>query len=261
MIESKRFWIVVSLSSAARMPLPGATSAFAVSCSSLFVTWRSGWDAGSVRLSLAGWWRCPPRPYPARLAAPTHHSTSRVARVRDRAAMRTRICIGARGGSSVELWWLGDAAETTAADQRHVDRDRHPARARAGPCDQGPRRTGLRARVRRRRRCRRADLVLAAEVAQAEKLSVALIEQPYRVAGRRSPAPAPQLDAAWIAVVAHLRAKTLKGFRSCAVGARRARASRAGPPRRPARSGAVPGVPASPAGPPRGDPGRTSSTP
>ncbi|MGA8722607.1 MAG: alpha/beta family hydrolase [Solirubrobacteraceae bacterium] len=56
------------------------------------------------------------------------------------------------------------------------------------------------------------DLVLAAEVAQAEKLSVALIEQPYRVAGRRSPAPAPQLDAAWIAVVAYLRAKTLKGL-------------------------------------------------
>jgi uncharacterized protein len=56
------------------------------------------------------------------------------------------------------------------------------------------------------------DLVLAAEVAQAEKLSVALIEQPYRVAGRRSPAPAPQLDAVWIAVVAYLRAKTLKGL-------------------------------------------------
>ena len=36
-------------------------------------------------------------------------------------------------------------------------------------------------------------------------LSVALIEQPYRVAGRRSPAPAPQLDAAWTAVVSYLR--------------------------------------------------------
>ena len=55
------------------------------------------------------------------------------------------------------------------------------------------------------------DLVLAAEVAQAAKLSVALVEQPYRVAGRRSPAPAPQLDAAWIAVVEHLKAKPLKG--------------------------------------------------
>ncbi len=56
------------------------------------------------------------------------------------------------------------------------------------------------------------DLVAAAEVAQAEKFSVALVEQPYRVAGRRSPAPAHQLDAAWIAVVAHLRAKALKGL-------------------------------------------------
>ena len=56
------------------------------------------------------------------------------------------------------------------------------------------------------------DLVAAAEVAQAQKLSVALVEQPYRVAGRRSPAPARQLDAAWIAVVAHLRAKPLKGL-------------------------------------------------
>jgi hypothetical protein len=55
------------------------------------------------------------------------------------------------------------------------------------------------------------DLVLAAEVAQAAKLSVALVEQPYRVAGRRSPAPAPQLDAAWIAVVEHLKAKPVKG--------------------------------------------------
>ncbi len=55
------------------------------------------------------------------------------------------------------------------------------------------------------------DLAMAAEVAQAAKLSVALVEQPYRVAGRRSPAPAPQLDAAWIAVVEHLKAKPLKG--------------------------------------------------
>jgi predicted alpha/beta-hydrolase family hydrolase len=55
------------------------------------------------------------------------------------------------------------------------------------------------------------DLVAAAEAAEAEKFSVALVEQPYRVAGRRSPAPAHQLDAAWIAVVAHLRAKPLKG--------------------------------------------------
>jgi predicted alpha/beta-hydrolase family hydrolase len=51
-----------------------------------------------------------------------------------------------------------------------------------------------------------SDLVTAADAALAEGVSVALVEQPYRVAGRRSPAPAPQLDAAWIAVLEHLRA-------------------------------------------------------
>jgi predicted alpha/beta-hydrolase family hydrolase len=40
----------------------------------------------------------------------------------------------------------------------------------------------------------------------------ALVEQPYRVAGRRSPAAAPQLDAAWIAIVEHLRANELAGL-------------------------------------------------
>jgi hypothetical protein len=49
------------------------------------------------------------------------------------------------------------------------------------------------------------DLVAATEAALAEHVSVALIEQPYRVAGRRSPAPAKQLDAVWISVVEHLR--------------------------------------------------------
>lgn len=36
-------------------------------------------------------------------------------------------------------------------------------------------------------------------------LTAALIEQPYRVAGRRSQAPATQLDAAWVAIVRQLR--------------------------------------------------------
>ena len=49
------------------------------------------------------------------------------------------------------------------------------------------------------------DLVKAQTAALAEGFSVALVEQPYRVAGRRSPAPAHQLDAAWIAVIEHLR--------------------------------------------------------
>jgi uncharacterized protein len=50
------------------------------------------------------------------------------------------------------------------------------------------------------------------EAARSAGLSVALIEQPYRVAGRRAPAPANQLDAAWIAVVAQLRAGPLSGL-------------------------------------------------
>jgi uncharacterized protein len=56
------------------------------------------------------------------------------------------------------------------------------------------------------------DIVKAAEAARAAGLSVALVEQPYLVAGRRSPAPAPQLDAAWTAVVEHLRAGDLEGL-------------------------------------------------
>ena len=49
------------------------------------------------------------------------------------------------------------------------------------------------------------DLVTATKAAQEAGVSVALVEQPYRDAGRRSPAPAKQLDAAWIAVVERLR--------------------------------------------------------
>jgi len=56
------------------------------------------------------------------------------------------------------------------------------------------------------------DLVAATEAALAESVSVALVEQPYRVAGRRSPAPASQLDAAWIAVLTHLRRNELSGL-------------------------------------------------
>lgn len=56
------------------------------------------------------------------------------------------------------------------------------------------------------------DLVAVTEVALAEGVSVALVEQPYRVAGRRAPAPAKQLDAAWTAVVGHLRAGELRGL-------------------------------------------------
>jgi predicted alpha/beta-hydrolase family hydrolase len=56
------------------------------------------------------------------------------------------------------------------------------------------------------------DLVAVADAARAARFSVALVEQPYRVAGRRSPAPAARLDAAWKAVVEHLRDGELRGL-------------------------------------------------
>ena len=56
------------------------------------------------------------------------------------------------------------------------------------------------------------DLVAATEAANSAGLTVALVEQPYRVAGRRSPAPARQLDAAWTAVLERLREDTLLGL-------------------------------------------------
>jgi predicted alpha/beta-hydrolase family hydrolase len=56
------------------------------------------------------------------------------------------------------------------------------------------------------------DLVATTQAARSQGTSVALIEQPYRVAGRRSPAGAPQLDAAWIAVVERLTTDELSGL-------------------------------------------------
>jgi uncharacterized protein len=56
------------------------------------------------------------------------------------------------------------------------------------------------------------DLVAVMEVAFSEAVSVALVEQPYRVAGRRSPAPAGHLDAAWSTVVDRLREDDLEGL-------------------------------------------------
>ena len=56
------------------------------------------------------------------------------------------------------------------------------------------------------------DLVAVTKAAVARAISVALVEQPYRVAERRSPAPAAQLDAAWIAVVEQLATGRLAGM-------------------------------------------------
>ena len=49
-----------------------------------------------------------------------------------------------------------------------------------------------------------ADLQAATQAALEQNVTVVLVEQPYRVSGRKSAAPAPQLDAAWIAVVEQL---------------------------------------------------------
>ncbi len=48
------------------------------------------------------------------------------------------------------------------------------------------------------------DLTAATRAATATGMQVALVTQPYRVAGRRAPAPARQLDEAWLAVAKHL---------------------------------------------------------
>ena len=52
------------------------------------------------------------------------------------------------------------------------------------------------------------DLQAAQQAALETGASVALVEQPYRVAGKKSPPRAPKLDVAWTAVLATLRADT-----------------------------------------------------
>jgi len=52
------------------------------------------------------------------------------------------------------------------------------------------------------------DLRALATVAPPGGVTVIRIEQPYLVAGRRSPVPAPQLDEAWVAAVAAARERT-----------------------------------------------------
>jgi uncharacterized protein len=52
------------------------------------------------------------------------------------------------------------------------------------------------------------DLVAVRDAASRAGVSVALITQPYRVAGRRAPPPAAHLDQAWTATVAALRGRS-----------------------------------------------------
>jgi predicted alpha/beta-hydrolase family hydrolase len=56
------------------------------------------------------------------------------------------------------------------------------------------------------------DILAVRDAALTAQVAVARITQPYRVAGRRSPAPAPRLDEAWLAAVAALRGQ--RGLRS-----------------------------------------------
>lgn len=56
------------------------------------------------------------------------------------------------------------------------------------------------------------DLVATTRAVTAAGVHVALVEQPYRVAGRRAPAPAGQLDSAWLAVAAHLAQGVFAGL-------------------------------------------------
>jgi predicted alpha/beta-hydrolase family hydrolase len=56
------------------------------------------------------------------------------------------------------------------------------------------------------------DLLAARGAALDERIAVARVEQPYRVAGRRAPPRAPQLDSCWSAVVEHLAGHDLAGL-------------------------------------------------
>ena len=56
------------------------------------------------------------------------------------------------------------------------------------------------------------DIQAATQAATESGVAVALVEQPYRVAGRRSPAPAGQLDTAWTSVIAQLQEGELAGL-------------------------------------------------
>lgn len=56
------------------------------------------------------------------------------------------------------------------------------------------------------------DLAATAAAATETGVAAALLEQPYRVAGRRNQPPARQLDAAWLAAIAELRASHLAGL-------------------------------------------------
>lgn len=62
------------------------------------------------------------------------------------------------------------------------------------------------------------DLIAVKQAAISQDLTVVLVEQPYRVAGRRSPPAGRQLDAAWAAVIEQLRVKAVPALELIAGG-------------------------------------------
>ena len=76
------------------------------------------------------------------------------------------------------------------------------------------------------------DLLRATEVANADNVSVALVEQPYSVTGRRAPAPPRQLDAVWTAVTEHVQGGEHAGCRWSPAAAPWARGLRAVRPKK-----------------------------
>jgi uncharacterized protein len=64
------------------------------------------------------------------------------------------------------------------------------------------------------------DLQRVSKAAAAQGWTAVLVEQPYRVAGRKSPPRAPALDEAWVAILADLRAHELARAATVVTGGR-----------------------------------------
>ncbi|MBN9737656.1 MULTISPECIES: alpha/beta family hydrolase [unclassified Pseudonocardia] len=86
-----------------------------------------------------------------------------------------------------------------------IDTPRGPARVTWHPSTSGPARALLLLGHGAGGGIGAPDLVAATAAATAAGCDVGLVEQPYRVAGRRAPAPAGHLDEAWLAVAAAVR--------------------------------------------------------
>ncbi|GAA2889423.1 alpha/beta hydrolase [Actinoplanes cyaneus] len=86
------------------------------------------------------------------------------------------------------------------SSEKTVDTPRGPARVRVTEPD-GPPRSQLFLGHGAGGGVDAPDLVAVHDAAVAAGVRVVLVTQPYRVAGRRAPAPAGQLDEAWTAVV------------------------------------------------------------